>query len=118
MRGVPLDQQSSEGHPAESYKERWRNIGRIYPRGTPLPVTSANLRLIGFQVTGKSSDDSSALAKHRAHVYQKAYLQILRSAISAAGHREGEGFAFDDGSSSPRLAIFNILIAILDYEEV
>jgi len=49
-------------------------------------------------------------------VYQAAYLQILRSAISAAGHREG--FTFNDGSSSPCLAVFNILIAILDYEEV
>lgn len=83
-----------------------------------MPVTSVNLRLIGIQVTGKSSDDSSALVKHHAHVYQQAYLQILRSAISAAGHREGEGFAFDNGSSSPCLVIFNILIAILDYEEV
>ncbi|KAF9642410.1 hypothetical protein BDM02DRAFT_3193327, partial [Thelephora ganbajun] len=68
-----------------------------------------------FQVSGKSSDNSSALAKHRVRVYQEAYLQILRSAISAAGRRQG--FTFNDGSSSLRLAVFNILIAVLDYKE-
>jgi hypothetical protein len=47
-------------------------------------------------------------------VYQAAYLQILGSAISAANRKRG--FAFNDGFSS-RSAIFNILIAILDYEE-
>ena len=49
-------------------------------------------------------------------MYQTAYLEILRSAIGAAGR--GEGFVFDDGSPSPRHGVFNILIAIMDYEEV
>jgi len=49
-------------------------------------------------------------------VYQAAYLEILKSAIGATGNREG--FAFNDGSPSLCLAIFHILIAILDYEEV
>jgi len=115
MRGVPLDQQLSEGHPTESYKERECNTGWVYSRGTPLWAVN-NPTLTAFQVAGKSSDSSSALANHRAHVYQAAYLEILRSAISATGHREG--FTFDDGSPSLCLAIFNILIAILDYEEV
>lgn len=75
-----------------------------------------DLKLMASQVVGKSTDDSSALAKHRAHVYQEAYLQILRSAITAARHKEG--FTFNDGSFDPCLAVFNILIAILDYEEV
>jgi hypothetical protein len=44
-----------------------------------------------------------------------AYLQILRSAINAAGRR-GE-FMFNESSPSPRSAVFNILIAVLDYEE-
>lgn len=115
MWGIPLDQQPSKGHPAESYKERECNLGWVYSRGTLLLVAD-DLGLTEVQVTGKSSDNSSALAKHRAQVHQTAYLQILRSAISAAGRRQG--FAFDDGSPSPRLAVFNILIAILDYEEV
>ena len=72
--------------------------------------------LTEFQVTGKSSDDSSALAQHRACVYQAAYLEILRSAIGAAGC--GQGFVFDDGSLSLCIGVFNILIVILDYEEV
>ena len=67
-------------------------------------------------MTGKSSDNSSALAQHRARVYQAAYLEILGSAIKAAGCREG--FVFDDGSPFLCLGVFNILIAILDYEEV
>ena len=71
--------------------------------------------LTEFQAAGKSSDNSSALAKHRAHVYQTAYLEILGSAISATGR--GGGFEFNDGSPSPRQGVFNILIAILDYEE-
>jgi len=49
-------------------------------------------------------------------VYQTAYLEILRSAIGTAGH--GEGFVFNNGSPFLRLGVFNILIAILDYEEV
>jgi hypothetical protein len=69
-----------------------------------------------IQVAGKSSDNSSALASHRAQVHQTAYLQILRSAINAA--RQKGGFTFTDGSPSPCSAIFNILIAVLDYEEV
>ena len=68
-----------------------------------------------FQVVGKSSDNSSALAIHRAKVHQTAYLQILRSAINAA--RRGQGFAFNDGSPSPCSSVSNILIAVLDYEE-
>ena len=43
------------------------------------------------------------------------YLHILRSAVSAAS-RKG-GFTFNDGSPSLRSAVFNISIAILDYEE-
>ena len=75
-----------------------------------------DLRFTESQVTGKLSDDLSALANHRARVHQAAYLEILRSAISAASHREG--FSFNDGSPSLCLAILNILIAIMDYEEV
>ena len=75
-----------------------------------------DLSLTGSQVVGKLSDDSSALASHRAQVHQAAYLQILRSAVNAAGKREG--FLFNDGSPSLRSAVFNILIAIMDYEEV
>jgi hypothetical protein len=71
--------------------------------------------LTEFQVTGKSLDNSSALAKHRAHVYQTTYLKILRSAIGAAGR--GEGFLFNDGSPLLHHRVFNILIASLDYEE-
>ena len=48
-------------------------------------------------------------------MYQTAYLEILRSAIGTAGRREG--FVFNDGSPFSRLGVFNILIAILDYEE-
>jgi len=69
-----------------------------------------------FKVTGKSSDRSSALAQHRARVYQTAYLEILKSAIKAAGRKEG--LVFSDGSPLPCLGVFNILIAIMDYEEV
>ena len=72
--------------------------------------------LIEFQVAGKPSDSSSALANHRARVYQTAYLEILGSAIKATGSRKG--FVFNDGSPLSRLGVFNILIAILDYEEV
>jgi hypothetical protein len=71
--------------------------------------------LTEFQVRGKPSDNSSALAKHRAHVYQTTYLEILRSVIGAAGR--GEAFAFNDGSPFLRLGVFNILVAIMDYEE-
>ena len=52
---------------------------------------------------------------HRARVYQTAYLEILRSAIGTTGR--GEAFVFGDGSPFSRLGVFNILIAILDYEE-
>ena len=70
-----------------------------------------------LQVVGKSLDNTSALANHRAQVHQTAYLQILRSAVSAA-RRKSEGFTFDDGPHSQCSAVFNILIAIMDYEEV
>ena len=79
------------------------------------PSADDRLNLTKFQVIGKSSDDSSALANHRAQVYQRAYLQILGSAIYAA--RKNGAFTFNDGSPSPCSAKFNILIAILDYEE-
>ena len=70
--------------------------------------------LTELQVTGKSSDSSSALANHRACVYQTAYRKILKSVTGTAGH---EGIMFNDGSSFPRCGVFNILIAIFDYEE-
>jgi hypothetical protein len=72
--------------------------------------------LIEVQITGKSSDNSSTLAQHRAQAYQTAYLEILRSAISATDRKRG--FTFDNGSPSLCLAVLNILIVIMDYEEV
>jgi hypothetical protein len=72
--------------------------------------------LIEVWITGKSSDNSSALAQHHAQAYQTAYLKILRSAISAADRKQG--FTFNNGSPSPCLAVLNILIVIMDYEEV
>ena len=72
--------------------------------------------LIMFQVTGKPSDNPSALANHRARVYQTAYLEIPGLAIGAAGR--GEGFVFNNHTPFARIGVFNILIAILDYEEV
>jgi len=82
-----------------------------------MPSSVHGLRvLMEFQVTGKPSDSSSALAQHRARVYQTAYFEILKSAIKAAGRREG--LVFNDGSPFPHLGVFNILIAIMDYEEV
>ena len=115
MWGLSLDQQLPEPYPAESDKERRCDTCWVYSRGTDAINQSFNADSIPLQVVGKSSDNSSALANHRAQVYQTAYLQILKPAARAA--RRKEGFTFHDGSPSLCLAIFNILIAIMDYEE-
>jgi hypothetical protein len=67
------------------------------------------------QVPGKPNDDSSALAEHRAHVYHKGLLEILRSVISAAGKK---GFTFNDGTAQGCIAQLIISILSMDYEEV
>jgi hypothetical protein len=106
-------------HPRDVRLSRTKKGGAILVGYMPevcRHCTSEVQRLTVFQVKGKSSDDSSALANHHAQVCQTAYLQILRSAIIAAGQRQG--FEFNDSSPALCRAIFNILIAIMDYEEV
>jgi len=67
-----------------------------------------------FKVLGKQDDDRSALAEHRAYVYHSGLLEILRSAIPAAGR---DGFAFNDGSPSGCAAQLILSILSMDYEE-
>ena len=71
--------------------------------------------LSGFEVPGKQGDDPSALANHRAHVYHSGVLEMLRSAITAAGKN---GFIFDDGSASGCAAQLILSITSMDYDEV
>lgn len=72
-----------------------------------------NLTLSCFQVPGKRGDDPSALAEHRAHVYHAGLLEILRSAVAAAGR---DGFVFDDGASGCAAQLI-LSILSMDYEE-
>lgn len=70
--------------------------------------------MISFEVPGKQGDDSSALADHRTYVYHSGILEMLRSAIPAAGR---EGFVFDDGSASGCAAQLILSILSADYDE-
>ena len=89
----------------------------IFPRYSTFPEFWHNHSVLTEpQAMRKPSDTSSALANHCAKVYQAAYLEILRSAIGATGQQEG--FIFNDGTVFVHIGVFNILIAILDYEEV
>ena len=67
-----------------------------------------------FEVPGKHGDDPSALADHRAYVYHSGILEMLRSAITAAGR---EGFVFNDGSASGCAAQLVLSILSVDYDE-
>lgn len=69
--------------------------------------------LTSFQVPGQQDDSSSALAEHRAHVYHKGILEMLRSAIPAAN----EGFEFNDGSATSCYAQLILSILSMDGEE-
>ena len=71
--------------------------------------------LRSFEVPGKQGNDSSALADHRAYVYHSGILEMLRSAITAAGR---EGFVFNDGSASGCAAQLILSIISVDYDEV
>ena len=67
-----------------------------------------------IQVPGEPDDDLSSLAEHRALVFHKGLLEILRSVISAAGK---DGFTFNDGSVEGCYAQLIISILSMDYEE-
>lgn len=70
--------------------------------------------LSSFKVFGKQGDDSSALADHRAYVYHSGILEMLRSAITAAGR---EGFVFNGRNGSGCAAQLILSIISVDYDE-
>ena len=70
--------------------------------------------LTSSQVQGQRGDDASALAEHRAYVYHSGVLEMLRSAIPAAGK---EGFEFNDGNATSCYAQLVISILSMDGEE-
>ena len=109
-----MDWKHSKTHLHEHQGERECNSPWFPSRGQLIKTHSCVPVLNYFEVPGKHGDDHSALAEHQAYVYHSGLLEILRSAITAAGRN---GFVFDDGSASGCAAQLILSILSMDYEE-
>lgn len=114
MGSVGMDREHSQASENEWSSKGWSNPAGFLAR---CAVFATNiLELLNLvQVPGKPSDNSSALAEHRSHVYQRGLLEILRSVIPAAGEK---GFVFNDRTQHGCLAQLIVSILSMDYEEV